>query len=95
MTGQRRPLVYFLLVTAIIMVAVLAYRSFPSQSPVDRTLGELQHAVQCAQPNSGTQGCDANTTISTDKNHQAVIDGDGQSVTWYNESNEKIHTSVP
>ena len=45
MTGQRRPLVYFLLVTAIIMVAVLAYRSFPSQSPVDRTLGDLQHAV--------------------------------------------------
>ncbi len=24
-----------------------------------------------------------------------MIDGDGQSVTWYTLSNEKIHTSVP
>ena len=46
MTGPRRPLVYFLLVTAIIMVAVLAYRSFPSQGPTDRSLGDLQQAVE-------------------------------------------------
>ncbi|HEX3606854.1 MAG TPA: ATP-dependent zinc metalloprotease FtsH [Candidatus Dormibacteraeota bacterium] len=94
MTGQRRPLVYFLLVTAIIMVAVLAYRSFPSQTPADRTLGDLQHAVACASA-SPPSGCSPENTISTDKSHQAVIDGDGQSVTWYNNSNEKIHTSVP
>ena len=94
MTGQRRPLVYFLLVTAIIMVAVLAYRSFPSQSPVDRTLGELQRAVLCAQ-NSGTAGCDAGNTISSDKSHPTIIDGDGQTVTWYTLSNEKIHTATP
>src|SRR5712692_4201478 len=94
MTGQRRPLVYLLLVTAIIMVAVLAYRSFPSQSPVDRTLGDLQKAVQCAG-SSAPSGCDPGTTISPDKSHQTIIDGDGQSVTWYNLNNEKIHTSVP
>jgi cell division protease FtsH len=94
MTGQRRPLVYFLLVTAIIMVAVLAYRSFPSQSPVDRTLGELQRAVLCAQ-NGSTAGCDAGNTISSDKSHPTIIDGDGQSVTWYTVNNEKIHTATP
>ncbi len=94
MTGQRRPLVYFLLVTAIIMVAVLAYRSFPSTSPADRTLGELQKAVQCAG-DKAPSGCDAGNTISTDKNHQTIIDGDGQSVTWYTNSNEKIHTATP
>ncbi|HEY2703535.1 MAG TPA: ATP-dependent zinc metalloprotease FtsH [Candidatus Dormibacteraeota bacterium] len=95
MTGQRRPLVYFLLVTAIIMVAVLAYRSFPSTSPADRTLGELQRAVLCAQPSGGATGCEPGTTISTDKNHQTIIDGDGQSVTWYTANNEKIHTATP
>ncbi|MEA2617118.1 MAG: cell division protease FtsH [Chloroflexota bacterium] len=94
MTGQRRPLVYFLLVTAIIMVAVLAYRSFPSQSPVDRTLGELQRAVLCAQ-NGSTAGCDAGNTISSDKSHPTIIDGDGQSVAWYTVNNEKIHTATP
>jgi cell division protease FtsH len=96
MTGRRRPLVFILLVTAVIMVAVLAYRSFPNQSPVDRTLGDLQKAVACAQASaSSTTGCEPNNTISTDKNHQTIIDGDGQSVTWYNNNNEKIHTSVP
>ena len=94
MTGQRRPLVYFLLVTAIIMVAVLAYRSFPSQSPVDRTLGELQRAVLCAQ-GTAPAGCDAGNTISSDKSHPTIIDGDGQSVTWYTVNNEKIHTATP
>jgi cell division protease FtsH len=94
MTGQRRPLVYFLLVTAIIMVAVLAYRSFPSQSPVDRTLGELQRAVLCAQ-NTASAGCDAGNTISSDKSHPTIIDGDGQSVAWYTVNNEKIHTATP
>src|ERR1700730_8223305 len=94
MTGQRRPLVYFLLVTAIIMVAVLAYRSFPSQSPVDRTLGELQRAVLCAQ-STPPAGCDAGNTISSDKSHPTIIDGDGQSVTWYTVNNEKIHTATP
>jgi cell division protease FtsH len=99
MTGQRRPLVYFLLVTAIIMVAVLAYRSFPSQSPVDRTLGELQQAVLnydgCAKSGNVSSCADPNRTISPDKSHQTIIDGDGQSVTWYTLSNEKIHTATP
>ncbi|MDB5065521.1 MAG: metalloprotease FtsH, partial [Chloroflexi bacterium] len=92
---RRRPLVYFLLITAIIMVAVLAYRSFlPSQSPVDRTLGELQRAVLCAQ-NGSTAGCDAGNTISSGKSHPTIIDGDGQSVTWYTLNNQKIHTATP
>src|SRR5258708_3548563 len=99
MTGQRRPLVYFLLVTAIIMVAVLAYRSFPSQSPADRPIGELQRAVQnlkeCGSGSSTSSCTDPNNTISPDKSHPAVIDGDGQAVTWYNLNNEKIHTAVP
>jgi cell division protease FtsH len=99
MTGQRRPLVYFLLVTAIIMVAVLAYRSFPSQSPVDRTLGELQQAVLnydgCAKSGNVSSCADPNRTISPDKGHQTIIDGDGQSITWYTLNNEKIHTATP
>jgi cell division protease FtsH len=100
MTGQRRPLVYFLLVTAIIMVAVLAYRSFPSQSPAERSLGDLQKAVlnleQCAHGGSSTASCsDPGNTISPDKGHPAIIDGDGQSVIWFNLNNEKIHTAVP
>ena len=45
MRGQRRPFVYIVLVTAIILVAVLAYRNFPGQSPTDKDAGFFTQAV--------------------------------------------------
>jgi cell division protease FtsH len=98
MTGQRRPLVYFLLVTAIILVAVLAYRSFPSQNPADRQIGDLQQAVlnlQKCDAGGNLSSCNPGNTINPSSSHAAVIDGDGQSVTWFNLNNDKFHTSVP
>jgi len=97
MRGQRRPFVYFVLIGIIVLVAILAYRSFPSQGQQDRSSGQLQQALDnykaCAH-GTDTSGCDAKAdTISADKDHIAVVDSDAQGVTWYNLNGDKFHTN--
>ena len=98
MRGQRRPLIYFALIFAIVVVAVLAYRSFPSQGPQDKTYGDLQRAVICTTGKSVSGvDCSGSTRIATDAQHQAVVDGDGQNITWYTSQQDgfvKTHTTV-
>ena len=99
MRGQRRPFVYIVLISVIVLVAVAAYRSFPNGSQQDRDLGQFQLALQNAQSCSSNQSSckDPDNTISTqtDKNHEAVIDGDGQGVTWYTVNGKKVHSTAP
>ena len=86
MRGQRRPFVYIVLVTAIILVAVLAYRNFPGQSPTDKDAGFFTQAVNnyatCQKSASECASFDKSKIISGDPAKQAVVDGDGQTVTW-------------
>jgi len=99
MRGQRRPFVYIVLISVIVLVAVVAYRSFPNGSQQDRDLGQFQLALQNAQSCSSNQSSckDPDNTISTqtDKDHEAIIDGDGQGVTWYTVNGKKVHSTAP
>ncbi|HEV3123554.1 MAG TPA: ATP-dependent zinc metalloprotease FtsH [Candidatus Dormibacteraeota bacterium] len=92
MRGQRRPIVYLFLLTLIVVVAVFAYRNFPSNNPAERSYGDLAKAVECG--NTGGGGCTDSSTISTDTSKQTVLDGDGQNVTWYAKDGTKYHTTV-
>jgi hypothetical protein len=100
MRGQRRPVLYLILISVIIGVAVVAYRSFPSSGQTEHDLGQLALALQNystgAKGCGGTQaGCkDPTNVISARTDHPAVIDGVGQGVTWYDVSGYKIHTQV-
>src|SRR5438445_457245 len=90
MRGQRRSLIYLLLFAAIVLVAVLAWRSFPNGSTGTREEGQLQSAVQNLK-NSGGSPSDK---IATDSAHQAVIGGDGNSVTWWDQAGNQFKTTV-
>jgi cell division protease FtsH len=95
MKGQRRPVVYLLLAATIVLVAVLAYRNFPGQSPPDKSYGDLQKAVACANTTgAGGETCTNVNTIATDGAHQTIIDGDGQNVTWFSKNGDKFHTTI-
>jgi cell division protease FtsH len=97
MRGQRRSLIYFLLFAAIAMVALLAYKSFPSQGPSERTAGEFTRAVENYKvcKDSGTGACsDKRNVISDDSQQQTVVEGDNQTVTWFAQDNQKYHTTV-
>ncbi len=101
MRGQRRSLIYFLLFAAIAMVALLAYKSFPSQGPSERSAGQLTKALQayraCHGGSGGATGvsCDDKSNIIwDDPNHQTVVEGDNQTVDWYAADGTKYRTTV-
>ncbi|HEV7678721.1 MAG TPA: ATP-dependent zinc metalloprotease FtsH [Candidatus Dormibacteraeota bacterium] len=100
MRGQRRSLIYILLFAAIAMVALLAYKSFPSQGPTDRTAGQFTQAVvnyrACngGGTDTGVSCSDKANIISSDPNQQTVLESDGQTVTWYAANGTKYHTTV-
>jgi cell division protease FtsH len=101
MRGQRRSLIYFLLFAAIAMVALLAYKSFPSQGPVERTAGQLTRALSNykACHAGGTVGgaadCgDKANIISDDSSHPTVVEGDNQTIDWYAADGSKYRTTV-
>ena len=97
MRGQRRSLIYFLLFAAIAMVALLAYRSFPSQGPTERTAGDFTQAVANYKTchDSGSGACsDKSKVISDDPKNQTVVEGDNQTIDWYGQDGVKYHTTV-
>jgi cell division protease FtsH len=99
MRGQRRSLIYILLFAAIAMVALLAYKSFPSQGPTDRSAGQLTAAVVNYHACNGGGGAGVNCSdkaniISDDPNQQTILESDGQTVTWYAANGTKYHTTV-
>jgi cell division protease FtsH len=98
MRGQRRSLIYFLLFAAIAMVALLAYKSFPSQGPSERTAGEFTQAVenyQACKANSSANVCgDKRDVISDNTQQQTIVEGDNQTVDWYAQDGQKYHTTV-
>jgi cell division protease FtsH len=90
MRGSRRSFTYVFLITAILLVAALFYRSFPGQSTADADTGTLFQAVS----NTAKGGGDKAHSISSDPKQQAVIDGDGQAVVWYTQEGRKLRTNI-
>ena len=99
MRSQRRSFVYVVLVAVIVLVAVVAYRSFPNGTTTDRTAGQLQQALAKYQQCEGNvSSCSdrANTIDPSSANdHTAVIDSDAAGVTWYDLAGNRNHTTWP
>src|SRR6202049_2617489 len=79
MPASRRSLTYLFIGAAVIVVAALLYRNFPSQSVKTAQTGQLYQAVA----NYKAHSSDRANTISGDPNQAAEIQGDGQTVLWF------------
>ena len=79
MPASRRSLTYLFIGAAVIVVAALLYRNFPSQSAKTAQTGQLFQAVA----NYKAHSSDRANTISSDPNQAAEIQGDGQTVLWF------------
>ncbi len=86
----RRGLTYLFIGLAIVIVAALLYRNFPSQSAKDADEGQLIQAVDNYKAHSNEKSA----TISDDKNHETEIQSDGQTVIWFNQNSDRFRTSI-
>ena len=79
MPTSRRSVTYIVIALAVIVLAAVLYKTFPSSSAASQPAGVLDQAVNnYANPSSAT-----GPTINNDPNHQAEIQSDGQTVVWY------------
>ena len=90
---MRRPsrgFVYLLLFVAFLVIASLAYMHFPGSGAQTRTQGQLTQAVL----NYHKGGADPAQTINGNAQNQTVIESDGQTVDWYDNTGTKYQTTV-
>ena len=90
MPRSRRSLTYLFLAVSIVLVALLFYRSFPSQSTQDKDSGTFFRAVA----NLKVANADPVQTIGTDPSKPAEIEGDGGSVIWYNQKGDRFRSTI-
>ncbi|MFN2452115.1 MAG: ATP-dependent zinc metalloprotease FtsH [Candidatus Dormibacteria bacterium] len=90
MRGPRQRFTWLFLAIGILLVGGLMLRSFPGGSTSEATAGVFQQAVQNYANHTG----DASSTISADPKFPTVVEGDGQTVTWYNQRGTKFHTTI-
>src|ERR1700694_3160107 len=90
MPASRRSLTYLFIGAAVIVVAALLYRNFPSQSAKTAQTGQLYQAVA----NYKATSSDRPNTISGDPNQAAEIQGDGQTVLWFAQDNTRYTTTA-
>jgi cell division protease FtsH len=88
--ASRRSLTYLFIGLAVIVVAALLYRQFPSQSAKTVNAGQLDQMVKNYQAHSSDKG----NTISDDPAHPAEIQGDGQTIVWYDQNANRYSTMV-
>ena len=90
MPASRRSLTYLFIGAAVIVVAALLYRNFPSQSAKSALTGQLYQAVANFKNHSDQRG----PVISGDPNQAAEIQGDGQTVIWYDSNGNRYTTTA-
>ncbi|HZB97727.1 MAG TPA: ATP-dependent zinc metalloprotease FtsH, partial [Candidatus Sulfotelmatobacter sp.] len=84
---------YLFLITVVLMVVVLFYRTFPGSSTADADSGTLFQAIKTY--GECKDSCkDHSKVISDDPRLQTAIEGDGQAVNWYNQDGKKFHTNI-
>jgi len=86
----RRGLTYLFIGAAIIIVAALLYRNFPSQPAKDADEGQLIAAVNNYKSHSN----DKANTISDNKSFEAEIQSDGQTIIWYDQNLQRYRTPI-
>ena len=80
MPTSRRSVTYIVIALAVIVLAAVLYKTFPSSNAESRSAGYLDQAIHnFANPSSSTGG----PVINNSTQYPAVIQSDGQTVTWY------------
>jgi cell division protease FtsH len=90
MPASRRSLTYLFIGAAVIIIAALLYRNLPSESAKDQPAGELYLALA----NTAKGSSDNANSISTNPSQQAEVQGDGQTVIWYDKNGDRYSTTV-
>src|SRR5207248_417619 len=90
---MRRPsrgVIYLLLFAGFVAIASLYYIHFPGTGAQTRSQGQLTQAVQ----NYHKGGADPSQTINATSQYQTVIQSDGETVDWYDNTGTKYETTV-
>jgi cell division protease FtsH len=87
---SRRSLTYLAIAAAVIVVAALLYRNLPSSSAKDADAGQLYSSLA----NTAKGSTDKNSTVSTNPSTPVEIQGDGQTVIWYDGNGTRYQTTV-
>ena len=90
MSPSRRSLTYLAIAAAVIVVAALLYRNLPSSSAKDADAGQLFAALA----NTAKGSTDKSSTISTNPQTPVEIQGDGQTVVWFDGNGTRFQTTV-
>ncbi|HEX6539019.1 MAG TPA: ATP-dependent zinc metalloprotease FtsH [Candidatus Dormibacteraeota bacterium] len=90
MSPSRRSLTYLAIAAAVIVVAALLYRNLPSSSAKDADAGQLYAALSNTAKGSNDKG----STVSTNPATPVEIQGDGQTVIWYDGNGNRYQTTV-
>ncbi len=90
MPPSRRSLTYIFIALAVIVVAALLYRTFPSNSGSTRSAGQLDQAIATFKTAPSSI-----TAINNTGGHQAEIQSDGQTIVWWdNQSPPNQYTTI-
>ena len=90
MSPSRRSLTYLAIAAAVIVVAALLYRNLPSSSAKDADAGQLYASLA----NTAKGSTDKGSTVSTNPATPVEIQGDGQTVVWYDGNGTRYQTTV-
>ncbi|HEV3275024.1 MAG TPA: hypothetical protein VG299_09195, partial [Candidatus Dormibacteraeota bacterium] len=88
MPTSRRSVTYIVIALAVIVLAAILYKTFPSSNAQTAPAGTLDQAV--ANFKSGST--DSQATISTRAGQAAEIQSDGQTVVWWTQSGNQFTT---
>jgi cell division protease FtsH len=87
---SRRSLTYIFIALAVIVVAALLYKTFPSNSASTKTAGQLDQAVADFKANSSSSGAISNNSPG----RTAEIQSDGQTIVWWTNGSAQQNTTV-
>ena len=90
MPASRRSLTYLFIGAAVIIIAALLYRNLPSESAKEQPAGTLYLALA----NSAKGSSDTANSISTNPTQATEVQGDGQTVIWYDKNGDRYSTTV-
>ena len=90
MPASRRSLTYLFIGAAVIIIAALLYRNLPSESAKDQPAGTLYLALA----NTARGSSDTANSIATNPTQAAEVQGDGQTVIWYDKNGDRYSTTI-
>src|SRR5437899_5339880 len=90
MPASRRSLTYLFIGAAVIIIAAFLYKSLPSEAAKDQPAGTLYLALA----NTSKGSSDSANSISTNPSQATEVQGDAQTVIWYDKNGDSYSTTV-